>query len=188
LNAHVQKQIRFTLTSILSGDESFIPFDQDATPKLLARILPLSSALPLKRVTHTDAKMVSYPPTNFDANLKYIVMVILNLPLTHPLALALSSQSFVNTFDDFRTIDIDDVHECRYNTTNDPPNTPGIKVHSQVVKKIQRMVCYARFKEESKDTNCDTPSVCDIDTYSKWCRNGYSTNLATLTALQLLCR
>jgi hypothetical protein len=107
-------------------------------------------------------------------------MVILNLSLTHPLALALS-QSFVNTFDDFRTIDYDDVHEFRYNTTTDPPNTPGIKIHSQTVKKIQRMVCYDRFKEESKDTDCDTPNVWDIDTYSKWCRNGYATYLATLT-------
>jgi hypothetical protein len=77
-----------------SGEESFIPFDQDATPKLLARILPLSSVLLLKRVTHTDAKMVNYLPASFDANLEYIVMVILNLTLNHPLALALS-QSFV---------------------------------------------------------------------------------------------
>jgi hypothetical protein len=124
--------------------------------------------------------MVSYPPPNFDANLEHIIMVILNLSLTHPLALALS-QLFVNNFDDFRTIDIDDVHEFRYNTTTDPLNTPGIKIHSQVVKKIHRMVCYAHFKEESKDTDYDTPDVWDIDTYSKWCRNGYATYLATLT-------
>jgi hypothetical protein len=64
-----------------SGDKSFIPFDQDATPKLLARILPLSSVLPLKRVTHTDAKMVNHLPANFDANLEYIVTMILNLTL-----------------------------------------------------------------------------------------------------------
>jgi hypothetical protein len=102
-----------------SGDESIIPFDQVATPKLLARILPLSSALPLKQDTYTNAKMASspsYPPPNFDANLEHIVTVILKLTLAYALALALS-QSFVNTFDDFRTIDIDDVHEFRYNTT-----------------------------------------------------------------------
>jgi hypothetical protein len=60
--------------------------------------------------------MVNYSPANFDAELEHIVTVILKLPLANPLALALS-QSFVNTFDDFRTIDIDDVHEFRYNMT-----------------------------------------------------------------------
>jgi hypothetical protein len=72
--------------------------------------------------------MVNYPPANFDANLEYIVTMILNLTLSHPLALALS-QSFVKTFDDFQTIDIDDVHEFRYNTTTDPKDTPGTKIH-----------------------------------------------------------
>jgi hypothetical protein len=102
--------------------------------------------------------MDHYPSPNFDANLEHIVTVILKLPLAHPLALALS-QSFVNTSDDFRTIDIDDVHEFRYNMTTDPVNTPGTKLHVTVVKKIQRMVSYARFKEESKDQDCDTPDV-----------------------------
>jgi hypothetical protein len=32
------------------------------------------------------------------------------------------------------------------------------------------------------DRDCDTPNVWDIDTYSKWCRNGYSTYLAALTS------
>jgi hypothetical protein len=165
------------------GDESIIPFDQVATPKLLARILPLSSALLLKQDTYTNAKMAnspSYPPPNFDANLEHIVVVILKLTLAHPLALALS-QSFVNTFDDFWTIDIDDVHEFRYNTTNDPANTPGTKLHVTVIKKIKRMVSYARFKEESKDADFDTPDVWDTDIYSKWCQNGYANYLTSLT-------
>jgi hypothetical protein len=111
-----------------SGDESLIPFDQDDTSKLLARILPLSSALPRKQITYTVAKMATYSPANFDENPEHIVTVILKLPLAHPLALALS-QSFVNTFDDFRTIDIDDVHEFRYNMTTDPADTPSTKLH-----------------------------------------------------------
>jgi hypothetical protein len=60
--------------------------------------------------------MANYSPANFDVNLEHIVTVILKLSLAHPLALALS-QSFVNIFDDFWTIDIDDVHEFRYNMT-----------------------------------------------------------------------
>jgi hypothetical protein len=117
---------------------------------------------------------MAYPPVNFDANLEHIVTVILNPTLAHPLALALS-QSFVNTFDDFRTIDIDDVHEFRYNVTTDPPSTPGTKLHVTIVKKIQRMVSYARYyKEENKDPDCDTPGIWDTDVCSKWCRNGYA--------------
>jgi hypothetical protein len=92
-----ETDLKYTYKYPSSGAESFIPFDQDATPMHLARILPLSSALPLKQVTYTNAKMVSYPAPNFDANLEHIVVVILKLPLTHPLALALS-QSFVECF------------------------------------------------------------------------------------------
>jgi hypothetical protein len=147
---------RYTYKYPSSGEESLIPFDQDDTSKLLARILPLSNALPLKQITYTGAKMAHYSPANFDANLEHIVVVILKLPLAHPLALALS-QSSVNTFDNFWTIDIDDVHEFRYNMTTDPVNTPGIKLNVTVVKKIQRMVSYARFKEDSNDADCDTP-------------------------------
>jgi hypothetical protein len=128
--------------------------------------------------------MVNYPAPNFDANLEHIVMVILKLTLTHPLALALS-QSIINTFDDFQTFDIDDVREFRYNTTTDPPDTPGTKLRVTAVKKIQRMVSYARFKEESKDTNCDTPDVWDTDIYSKWCRNGYAKYIESLTGSSL---
>jgi hypothetical protein len=125
---------------------------------------------------------MAYPPVNFDVNLEHIVTVILNLTLAHPLALALS-QSFVNTFiDDFRTIDIDDVYEFRYHMTTDPVNTPGTKLHVTVVKKIQRMVSYARCKEENKDKDCDTPDIWDTDIYSKWCRNGYANYPTSLTA------
>jgi hypothetical protein len=120
------------------------------------------------QITNTVAKMATYPPANFDANLEHIVTVILKLTLTHPLALALS-QSFVNTFDDFRTIDIHDVHKFRYNMTSVSLNTPGIKLHVTVVKKIQRMVSYTRYKEENNHADCDTPSLWDIDVYSKWC-------------------
>jgi hypothetical protein len=141
----------------------------------------IPSALPRKQITYTVAKMANYSPANFDVNLEHIVMVILKIFLAHPLALALS-QSFVNTFDDFRTIDIDDVHEFRYNMTTDPPNTPGTKLHVTIVKKIQRMVSYARYKEDNKDTDCDTPDVWDTDIYSKWCRNGYANYLTSLTA------
>jgi hypothetical protein len=161
-----------------SGDESF-PFTQDDTSKVLARLVPLSIASPCTQITNTVAKMASHPSANFDANLEHIVTVILKPTLTHPLALALS-QSFVNTFDDFRTIDINDVHEFRYNMTSVPISTPGIKLHVTIVKKIQHMVSFACYKEDKNHADCDTPTSWDIDVYSKWCRNGYTTYLTSL--------
>jgi hypothetical protein len=122
--------------------------------------------------------MTSHPPANFDANLEHIVTVILKLTLTHPLALALS-QSFLNTSDDFRAIDINDVHEFRYNMTSVSLSTPGIKLHVTIVKKIQRMVSYTCYKEDKNQADCDTPTSLDIDVYSKWCRNGYAAYLTS---------
>jgi hypothetical protein len=121
-----EKDLKYSYKYPSSGDKFLIPFDQDDTSKILARLLPLSSALPRTQITNTVAKMATYPPAIFDANLEHIVTVILKLPLTHALALALS-QSFVNTFDDFRTINIDDLHEFRYNMTSVLLSTPGIK-------------------------------------------------------------
>jgi hypothetical protein len=114
---------------------------------------------------------------NFDANLEHVVTQILKHPLTHPIALALS-QSYVPSFDDFQTIDVDDVHELKYTMAN-VPKDPGTKLHLMLVKKIQRCVCYARYKEDLKDAESDDPTVWSHDTYSKWCRNGYATYLAT---------
>jgi hypothetical protein len=126
--------------------------------------------------------MANFSPPSFDTHLEHVVTVILDLALTHPLALGLF-QSYVNTFDDFGTIDIDDVHEFRYNLPNDPKEHPGTKLHPIIVKKIQRMACYARFKEDLGDAESNNPTVWDIETYSKWCRNGYATYLAALIVL-----
>jgi hypothetical protein len=47
------------------------------------------------------------------------------------------------------------------------------------------MVSYARFKEESKDTDCNTPDVWDTDIYSKRCRNGYAKYIESLAGSSL---
>jgi hypothetical protein len=120
--------------------------------------------IPSSKTLHPSIPQRFYPlSANLDTNFEYIVTVILNLAMTHPLALGLS-QSYINTFDDLRTIDIDDVHEFRYNLANDPIEDPGTKLHVTAVKKIQRMVCYARFKEGLNDKESDDPTTWDIDT------------------------
>jgi hypothetical protein len=49
-----------------------------------------------------------------------------------------------------------------------------------VFKKIQCMVCYACFKDDLNDLEFDDPTLWNLDTYSKWCRNGYATYLAAM--------
>jgi hypothetical protein len=109
--------------------------------------------------------MANFPPPNFDANLEHIVVVILKLPLAHPLALALS-QSFVNTFDDFRTIDIDDVHDFRYNMTTDPANTPGTKLHVTIVKKISNVWLAMLVSRKNQRTQIAIPQTYGILIYT----------------------
>jgi hypothetical protein len=64
-----------------------------------------------------------------------MVTKILSFPLVHPTALALS-QSYVQTFDDFWTIDVDDVHEFTYTTSTVPNAPPDTKLHNQLVKQV----------------------------------------------------
>jgi hypothetical protein len=179
-NAPIQKQIRSTRTSTHQAETNpLFPSIKTIHPRFSQGLYPYPVLYLVRKSMNTVAKMPIYPPANFDAILEHIVTVILKLTLTHPLALALS-QSFVNTFDDSCTIDINDIHEFRYNMTSVPLSTPGIKLHVTVVKKIKCMVSYARYKEEMNHTDCDTPIVWDTDVYSKWCRNGYATYLTSL--------
>jgi hypothetical protein len=80
-----------------------------------------------------------------DANLEYLIKHIMGFTLTHPVGLALP-QSYVTTFDEFRTIDVDDVYKFQYSST--PKASPDIKLHFMLVKQVQRCIHYAHYKEE----------------------------------------
>jgi hypothetical protein len=149
-----------------SRDKSFIPSDQDATPKHPAKVLPL------KQATHTDSKMASP-----DAYLKFLIIDIMGFTLTHPVGLALR-QSYVMTFDEFCTIDVDDVYEFQYSST--PKVSPDTKLHFMLVKQVQCCIHYARFREGLNDVQSDNPTLWSKTEYSTWCQNGYAAYLATL--------
>jgi hypothetical protein len=149
------------------SSKSVSPFDQESTPKHPAKVLPL------KRVTYTDSKMASP-----DAHLEYVIMHILGFTLTHPVGLALP-QSYITTFDEFRTIDVDDVYEFQYSTT--PKASPDTKLPSQLVKQVQCYIHHACYKESLQDTESDDPTIWSKATYSKWCQNGYPAYLTTVT-------
>jgi hypothetical protein len=169
-----ESPVSLSSTDLKFSSKSVSPFDQESTPKHPAKVSPF------KRVTYTNAKMAAnFPPPNLETHLEHVVTVILDLALTHILALGLS-QSYINTFDDFRTIDIDDVHEFRYNLANDRKEYPGTKLHPMIVSKIQCMACYARFKEDFGEAESDNPTAWDIETYSRWCQNCYATYLEAL--------
>jgi hypothetical protein len=73
--------------------------------------------------------------------------------LKHPLAIAFE-QAYIITFDEFRSIEIADVNEY----TIKDPNKVTSKLHSNLVKAIQRGISYARHLEDSNDTDCDDPT------------------------------
>jgi hypothetical protein len=123
---------------------------------------------------YTDLKMASP-----DANLEYLIIHIMGFTLTHPVGLALP-QSYVTTFDEFRTIDVNDVYKIQYSST--PKVPPDTKLHFMLVKQVQRFIHYARFKEGLKDAESDDPTLWKQATYLAWSRNGYPTYLTTLLA------
>jgi hypothetical protein len=121
----------------------------------------------------TTAKMAS-----FDADLEHLVVKIMKYDLKHPLAITLE-QTFITTFDEFRSIEVADVGDWHYLDVSTKDKT---KLHSNLVKAIQRGVSYARHLEDINDADCDDPTQWDAKTYSKWTRNGYATYLNTVQA------
>jgi hypothetical protein len=99
--------------------------------------------------TTTTAKMAS-----FDIDLEYLVVHILKYDLKHQLAIALK-EAYITTFDEFRSIEVADVGDY---TIEDTTTNVKSKLHSNLVKAIQRGVSYARHLEDNNDPNCDDPT------------------------------
>jgi hypothetical protein len=114
-----------------------------------------------------------------DANHEYVIIYILGFTLTHPVGIALT-QSYITTFDDFRTIDVDDVYEFQYSTT--PKATPDTKLHFMLVKQVHCCFSYAHYKESLQDAESDDPTSWRKATYYKWSHSRYATYLTTLTS------
>jgi hypothetical protein len=114
-----------------------------------------------------------------DANLEHLIIHIMGFSLSHPVGLALP-QSYITTFDEFRTIDVNDVYKFQYSST--PKVSPDTKLHFMLVKQVQRCIHYAHFKEGLKDVESDDPTLWKQATYLAWSRNGFPAYLATLLA------
>jgi hypothetical protein len=121
----------------------------------------------------TTAKMAS-----FDLDLEYIVVHIMKYDLKHPLTISLQ-QAYITTFDEFRSIEVADVGDYTIQEANTKDKS---KLHSNLVKAIQRGVSYARHLEDTSDPDCDDPTRWDSKTYSKWTRNSYATYHNTVQA------
>jgi hypothetical protein len=96
------------------------------------------------------------------------VIHFLKVKITHQIAYALD-QAFINTFDDFRTIDTVDVHTFTYKLPGEQTST---LLHMMLVKQIQSGVHYCQFLKDNIDRACDDPTMMDYDKYNKWRRNG----------------
>jgi hypothetical protein len=104
---------------------------------------------PSPSITNT-AKMAS-----FDPDLEHLVVDIMKYDLKHPLAIALQ-EAYITTFDEFRSIEIADVSE--YTLLDTTTRVKSSKLHSSLVKAIQRGVSYARHLEDISGPDCDDPT------------------------------
>jgi hypothetical protein len=112
-----------------------------------------------------------------DAYLEFLIIDLMGFTLTHPVGLALP-QSYVTTFDEFCTIDVDDVYEFQYSSTL--KGKPDEKLHFMLVKQVQRCVHYTRLKEGLNDVQSNYPTLWSKTEYTTWCQNGYATYIAAL--------
>jgi hypothetical protein len=121
-----------------------------------------------------------------DQDLEFVIIDIMGFTLTHPVGLVLP-QSYVVTFEEFCSIDVDDVYKFTY---TDKANTnPDTKLHFMLVKQVQRCIHYTHYKKAKNDTQSDNPTLWSKSEYTTWCRNGYATYLTSLapaTATPLL--
>ena len=118
--------------------------------------------------------------SSFDAKLEYLLTTVMNFKLTDPVPLALS-KAFIITFDTFREIDPQDVFSF---TTISTGSTTETKLHITLVKSIQRGVWYTQFLESTIAANWDDPLKWNATDYRKWCRNGVTPYLLSLTSVQ----
>jgi hypothetical protein len=107
-----------------------------------------------------------------DQDLEFVIIDIMGFTLAHPVGLALP-QSYVVTFEEFRSIDVNDVYEFTYTdkTSNGIPNT---KLHFMLVKQVQRCIRYTHYKEAQNDAQSNSPTLWLKSEYITWCRNGYA--------------
>jgi hypothetical protein len=82
------------------------------------------------------------------------------------------------TFEEFCSIDVDDVYEFTY--TEKPNTKPDTRLHFMLVKQVQRCIHYTHYKEAKNDVQSNDPTLWRKTEYSTWCWNGYATYLATL--------
>jgi hypothetical protein len=97
--------------------------------------------------------------------------------ITNPVGLALP-QSCVLTFEEFRSIEVNDVHE--FTCTNKSGGISYTKLHFMLDKQVQRCIHYTHYKEAQNDAQSNSPTLWSKSDYLTWCRNGYATYLLSL--------
>jgi hypothetical protein len=112
-----------------------------------------------------------------DQYLEFVIINLMGFTLTHPVGLVLP-QSHVMTFDEFRSIDVDDVYEFTY--TEKLNTKPDTKLHFMLVKQVQHCIHYTHYKEARNDVQSNDPTLWSKTEYSTWCQNRYAKYLATL--------
>ena len=133
-----------------------------------------NSNSPNDKPTPSTAKTVTMPSlsASFDTELQHLVTDIMLIKLTDNAALALQ-ETGMKSFDDFRTMDIDDAKDLVYPKALGTVVSTTHPLQQLAIKKIIRTIHYCHYCEDDRsDAYCDNPLNWDPIIFSKWCRNG----------------
>jgi hypothetical protein len=132
--------------------------------------------LPKSKPSHVAPTKAKMAAVSFDPALEHFVLRFLKVKLTHEIAYALD-QAFVNTFDEFCTINTVDIHAFTHKL---PGETSSTLIHPMLVKQIERGVHYCQFLKDANDPACGDPTLMDYDTFNKWKQKGHAAYQVTL--------
>jgi hypothetical protein len=112
----------------------------------------------LPKSTLSPGVSIKAKMSNFDVKLEHLVKEILKYPLSHHVSLGLD-QSYINTFHEFRMINIDNFHTFTYKKASAKKEDLPSKLRMTLVKAIQCCVHYCQFLQDDKHTDCDDPTL-----------------------------
>jgi hypothetical protein len=117
---------------------------------------------------------------NFDPFLELFVKDFLKSSKTHQITYALD-QNFINTFDEFRIFDVEDMHKWTYKVPGSSATDPDLYLHIGCIKTITRGTYYCRSLVDDNDADCDDPTNWTYEAFNIWRRNMCTAYVAKLS-------
>ena len=144
--------------------------------------------VPKKKMEKKKKLIVTTKPSPFDAGITYILTNLLELPFTHPVALALQHDMQFKVLDEkykgcecfeLLNLDLNAVFLFRYPTTNSNNTTVMKILPERKARSLQGIIAYHIYLLLNNDDTCDDPTQWDVTAFKKWRRvscSAYVTN------------